>query len=175
MREKIFYILIFMLIILPALKAQVKVTGIVVNKQTLEPVSGATVFVTGTSIVTSTDDYGKFMFSTKLNSFTLSLKRIGYLSKNVRVSNTSKPLYIRLSPSPIELTGVQVVGNQTISTYFAYNRSFEQLAGEIDGTDFYERFPVSNAAYLANNSHIKIRSFRLGVTDIYRLYSAFIK
>jgi iron complex outermembrane receptor protein len=67
-----------------------------------------------------------------------------------------------------------VVGTkQTLSTYFAYNRSFEELAGEIDSADFYARRPVSNAAYLANDSHVKLSSFVLGLTDHYRLSDRF--
>ena len=69
----------------------------------------------------------------------------------------------------LRLTGdFQAGSNQTISTYFAYNRSFEELAGEIDSPEFYDRWPVSNEAYLANDSHIKVQSFRLCVTDFYR-------
>ncbi|MES2358076.1 MAG: TonB-dependent receptor plug domain-containing protein [Gemmatimonadota bacterium] len=62
-----------------------------------------------------------------------------------------------------------VSDNQTLSAYFAYNRSYEELAGEIDSADFYARRPVSNAAYLANDSHIQITSFITGLTDNYRL------
>ncbi|MDQ6736325.1 MAG: TonB-dependent receptor plug domain-containing protein, partial [Gemmatimonadota bacterium] len=57
---------------------------------------------------------------------------------------------------------------QSLGTYFSYNRSFEELAGEIDSADFYARRPVSNAAYLANDSHIQITSFVAGVTDHYQ-------
>jgi iron complex outermembrane receptor protein len=63
--------------------------------------------------------------------------------------------------------------NQTLSAYFSYNRSFEELAGEIDSTDFYNRLPVSNQAYLANDSHIKVTSFIAGVTDHYRISEQF--
>ena len=62
-----------------------------------------------------------------------------------------------------------IADNQTLSSYFSYNRSFEELAGEIDSTDFYNRAPVSNAAYLANDSHIQLTSFIAGVTHSYRL------
>ncbi len=61
-----------------------------------------------------------------------------------------------------------VSNNQTVSTYFAYNRSFEELAGEIDSSDFYNRNVLSNPAYLANDSHIAITSFLAGITDNYQ-------
>lgn len=66
-----------------------------------------------------------------------------------------------------------VSNNQTVSAFFSYNRSFEELAGEIDSTDFYNRNALSNPAYLANDSHIAITSFVAGVTDNYRLNDHF--
>ncbi|HEX6964422.1 MAG TPA: TonB-dependent receptor [Gemmatimonadaceae bacterium] len=66
------------------------------------------------------------------------------------------------------------VGNtQTLSAYVSYNRSFEELAGEIDSTAFYNRVPESNAAYLANDSHIQLSSFVAGITDHLRLSDRF--
>jgi iron complex outermembrane receptor protein len=63
--------------------------------------------------------------------------------------------------------------NQLVSAYFSYNRSFEELAGEIDSTSFYNRIPESNPAYLANDSHIQVTSFMAGVTDHYRFSDQF--
>lgn len=63
---------------------------------------------------------------------------------------------------------VNVGDNQTLTGYFSYNRSFEELAGEIDSTPFYNRIAQSNALYLANDSHIALNSFVAGVTDQYR-------
>jgi iron complex outermembrane receptor protein len=59
----------------------------------------------------------------------------------------------------------QLGGNEALSGYFSYNRSYEELAGEIDSTDYYGRQPVSNANYLANDSHIQLTSFFTGVAD----------
>ena len=56
---------------------------------------------------------------------------------------------------------------QTLSTYFAYANSYEQLSGEIDSTDFYARHAIDNPVYAANRSFIKIESNRIGITDDY--------
>ena len=70
----------------------------------------------------------------------------------------------------VHATGDLNVGeNQTLSAYFSYNRSFEELAGEIDSTPFYQRVPLSNPVYLANDSHIALNSVITGVTDHVRL------
>jgi iron complex outermembrane receptor protein len=66
-----------------------------------------------------------------------------------------------------------VAPNQTVNTFFSYNKSSEQLAGEIDSSDYYARSPVSDANYLANNSHIAITSFFTGVGDTYRISDRF--
>jgi iron complex outermembrane receptor protein len=63
--------------------------------------------------------------------------------------------------------------NQAVSAFFSYNRSYEELAGEIDSTDFFARRPVSDANYIANDSHIQITSFFTGVTDSYRINDHF--
>lgn len=62
---------------------------------------------------------------------------------------------------------IRVSSKQTLSTYFSYNHSNEQLAGEIDSADLYARNAVSNPLYVGNNSHVAIESFRAGVTDKY--------
>ncbi len=53
---------------------------------------------------------------------------------------------------------------QTIATFFSYANSYEQLAGEIDSTDFYDEQPIDNPVYLANRSRISIESQRAGFT-----------
>lgn len=69
----------------------------------------------------------------------------------------------------VHATGdVNLGDRQTLSGYFSYNRSFEELAGEIDSVPYYDRQALSNAAYLANDSHIALTSFMAGVTSSYR-------
>ncbi|HEX3926997.1 MAG TPA: TonB-dependent receptor [Gemmatimonadales bacterium] len=67
----------------------------------------------------------------------------------------------------------QAGAKQSLTTYFSYNKSYEELAGEIDSTDFYSRKPVSDANYLANNSHIQLTSFFTGVGDTYHINAHF--
>jgi iron complex outermembrane receptor protein len=61
----------------------------------------------------------------------------------------------------------------TLSTYFSYSHSHEELAGEIDSADFYNRKAVSDSNYTGNNSHVDIESFRGGVTDKYQFCKNF--
>jgi iron complex outermembrane receptor protein len=355
--------LIFMILLMvfsSVLFAQTTISGIVVDQLTKDPVPGVVVLVKGTNDNTTTNDQGKFTISSANSITVLSFSRIGYISKDVSLSTAIKTLYILLTSSPVQLTGVEIVGNsqtlnsqsigkltehdldrasglslensintipgvfmqsrtpwggaritirgyypstsgnspnsnglgyqvflnnipvtdaagttvlddidfsslgnvevikgpssslygsfiagtvnlttsrpapnqtsieqqtiagsyglfrtnttfqssgetsdivvnyghqtydsfrphsaswkdfvringdfeagsnQSFSAYFSYIRSFEELAGEIDSADFYNRLAVSNPLYLANDSHIKIESFRIGITDNYR-------
>ena len=62
-----------------------------------------------------------------------------------------------------------VSDRSTISTYFAYANSHEELAGEMDSAQFYGRQKWSDPAYLVNNSKVDIESFRGGVTSDYKI------
>ncbi len=84
-----------------------------------------------------------------------------------RPHSQSQKTYVRASGD------FGVAANQTVSTYFSYNRSLEDLAGEIDSADFYARRPVSDSFYVSNNSHIQITSWFAGATDNYRMNDRF--
>lgn len=57
---------------------------------------------------------------------------------------------------------------QKVTGYFSYNNSYEQIAGEIDSTDFYDEKAIDNPVYAANKSRISIESTRVGFRDEYR-------
>ncbi len=57
----------------------------------------------------------------------------------------------------------------TISTFFSYAHSHEELAGEMDSSQFYSRMKCSDPAYLVNDSKVDIESFRAGVSDNYKI------
>lgn len=106
-----------------------------------------------------------FQTSTDRSDLTLNYGYQGYNS--FRPHSGSIKNYVRASGD------FQVNDNQTVSTYFAYDRSAEQLAGEIDAADYYQREAVSNPMYLANDSHIDVNDFLGGVTDHIRLSNRF--
>lgn len=115
----------------------------------------------------SAGNYGLFRSSTtfmsagKNSDITLEYGNQKYNS--FRPHSASRKDFIRLNGD------FRIDSKQVLSTYFSYSRSLEQLAGEIDASDFYARKPVSNALYLANNSHTLMRNYLLGVTDNYQI------
>ncbi|HVS98454.1 MAG TPA: TonB-dependent receptor [Puia sp.] len=62
-----------------------------------------------------------------------------------------------------------VSDHNTISAFFAYAHSLEQLAGEMTDSIFYHRIAWSDPAYLVNGSKTVIESVRAGLTDNYRI------
>ncbi|HVU96552.1 MAG TPA: TonB-dependent receptor [Puia sp.] len=62
-----------------------------------------------------------------------------------------------------------VSDKNTLSAYFAYAHSLEQLAGEMTDSIIYHRIVWSDPAYLVNGSKTVIESFRAGLTDNYRI------
>ncbi|HEY4109460.1 TonB-dependent receptor [Puia sp.] len=66
-----------------------------------------------------------------------------------------------------------VSDKNTLSAYFAYAHSLEQLAGEMTDSIMYHRIVWSDPAYLVNGSKTVIESFRAGVTDNYKIDAHF--
>jgi len=62
-----------------------------------------------------------------------------------------------------------VSDRNTITAFFAYAHSLEQLAGEMTDSIFYHRIVWSDPAYLVNGSKTGIESVRAGLSDNYRI------
>ena len=132
--------------------------GGTINLSTAQPIAGNSFsqqLLSGTDGMLRTNT--TFAHSTDGSSFVMNYGHQAY--NGFRQGDFSGKEYLRVSGN------FKATGNQTISSYFSYNRSNEGLAGEIDSTDFYARRPVSDANYLANNSHIAVTSFFAGVGD----------
>jgi iron complex outermembrane receptor protein len=62
-----------------------------------------------------------------------------------------------------------VSDRNTLSAFFTYAHSLEQLAGELPDSVFYHRIVWSDPSYLVNGSKTVIESVRAGLTDNYRI------
>ena len=56
---------------------------------------------------------------------------------------------------------------QTLTTYAAYNHSYEQLAGQLTEDQFLNKENFAEPPYVANNGHVAIDSARLGISHKY--------
>ena len=90
----------------------VKVTGTVVSATDNEPLIGATVMVKGTTNGTATDIDGNFSIEAEAGK-TLVFSYVGYVSQDVKVSNTTSKLDIRLQENSQVLDDIVVVGYGT--------------------------------------------------------------
>lgn len=115
MKKNLFGMFVFILFSFSLIvKAQVTVKGTVVDHTTKEPIQNAAVTTEGTSISANTDEYGKFKIISPRAITMLTVKRIGYKTVSVNVSENKEPLYIQMSVSPVQLTGVEVVGSMQL-------------------------------------------------------------
>lgn len=87
-------------------------------------------------------------------------------SDGYRIHNESRKNYALLSAE------VQPSAKQSLSFYGAFNRSYEQLAGQLTEEQFNAKQNVAEAAYLGNDAHVAIDSIRLGATHSYEFHPA---
>ena len=110
MKSRMFFLFVlFMLCENSSLLAQAKtVSGVIIDSKTAEPVSGASVYVKGTTNGTSTDRDGRFSIQVSKGTV-IVISNVGFETQDVSVSN-SPSLKIRLVNSAAELTDLVVVG-----------------------------------------------------------------
>lgn len=98
------------IVIAPAIAFQQnKITGLVTDAQTGEPLPGVTVIVDGTSNGTATDINGNYSLDVSNSEVVLSFSYIGYISEKVAVSGQKK-IDVKLIPDIKKLDEVVVVG-----------------------------------------------------------------
>jgi outer membrane receptor protein involved in Fe transport len=110
--------LLAVLILIGAVAAQAKVTGkisgVVLNSETGEPVVGATVTVVDTDLATKTDEDGEyFIINVPIGQFDLLVSHVGYermVKKEVRVLvDLTTPVDFDITQAPVELANEVVV------------------------------------------------------------------
>jgi iron complex outermembrane receptor protein len=57
---------------------------------------------------------------------------------------------------------------QVFSTYLSYNDSYDELAGQLDSIQFFNKKNVGEKNYLDNDGHIGIESYRAGMSHRYQ-------
>lgn len=107
-------LLVMLLPIMPTLAQTQEVSGVVLDSESLLPISGAAVNVVGTQVGTSTDDNGQFVLLGLPTNATLQVNYLGYNSTTIAIPQSGNtPLRILLSPTSDELEEVVVVGYGT--------------------------------------------------------------
>ncbi|HHB51989.1 MAG TPA: TonB-dependent receptor, partial [Saprospiraceae bacterium] len=86
---------------------KIEIKGLVLDKQTMQPVEEATVQVKGTNIYASTDNEGKFSIETTEDK-TLIISHISYQKKEVLASNAAK---ILLDEKKVSLDEIIIASN----------------------------------------------------------------
>ncbi len=90
-----------------------KITGIVLDESNA-PVAGASIFIEGTTIGTTSDPKGKFMLTVPAGTKTVSISFLGYKKQYINIENQSD-IIVRLTENTSKLDEILVVGYGTES------------------------------------------------------------
>ncbi len=82
-------------------------------------------------------------------------------SDGYRVHNQSRKDYVLVTAD------FEASAKQSISTYAAFNHSYDQLAGQLTDDQFRNRDQAFEPPYIANNAHVAIDSLRFGIAHRY--------
>ncbi|MCX6215892.1 TonB-dependent receptor [Spirosoma sp.] len=106
---------VFIVLLTTAGYAQITITGRVVDPTNSQPITGASVLVSGSSRGTTANDKGQFELSASEGD-QLQISAIGYQTQTVKIKATTRTLTIELESSNIDLNEVIVSGYSTPQT-----------------------------------------------------------
>ncbi len=165
-----------MLMFSASLFAQTKVTGIIMDGEYNQPLPGASVFVKGTKIGSTTDFDGKFEFTTTEKSGILLISFLGFETKSVPFTATSKSVNlgnIVLNPDANQLTEIVLVGKGVVDlatgrkTPIAVSTiKAEEIQAKVGTADVTQALVNTPSVYVAGqaggygDSRITVRGFQ---------------
>ncbi|MBI9066766.1 MAG: TonB-dependent receptor [Salinivirgaceae bacterium] len=136
---KIFFSLFVGFVFSTHLYAQEKtISGIVLDGNSGEPLPGATVFITGTTVGTISDFDGNFSLNYS-QGVTLSVSFIGYITQEITLGD-QKNINVKMLPDVTQLDELVVVGYGT-----AKKRSVLGAVAKVDGNEL-SKVPVADVS-----------------------------
>jgi TonB-dependent starch-binding outer membrane protein SusC len=137
-KQKLLFIIAFLLLLSSNAWAQVVVTGTVLDTDK-QPIVGANVVVKGTTIGTMTDIDGKFSINAPSTSSIITISFIGYVSRDFIAGNNTS-INATLESEATALSEVVVIGYGSVK-----KRDLTGSVASVSG-DQIAAVPVSNAA-----------------------------
>jgi len=102
-------ILFFLIINLKLVAYNQVIKGTIFDNKTKEKIYSASIYFSGTSVGTLSDQNGDFQLDvSKYSSMPLTISAIGYYSVTLKVFSTGKPNLVYMDPKLFELTEVVV-------------------------------------------------------------------
>jgi outer membrane receptor protein involved in Fe transport len=139
----------FLIVLVPALVfAAGKIHGKVVDKDTGEPLIGATVSLVGTTRGATTDENGEFyILQVEVGTYTVQASYVGYQPvriANVRVNeNLTTEVNFSLTKSAVEVAPVEIVAQRPLIEKSATNET------RIINSDFLQSIPIRSVTQAA--------------------------
>ncbi len=118
------------------------ITGTVVSERTSAPVADAQVAVEGQPIGSTTDASGRFRLTgvTGMGSVELSIRRIGFVPRNVSVQVGASDVRIVMAERALELGGVVVTGTAGVTE----KRAIGNAVTTVNAADIVATQPINN-------------------------------
>jgi iron complex outermembrane recepter protein len=138
----------------------------VVNLRTIRPIAGKT----SVGQETVVGSYGLLRSTTSFqaaNDRSAILVNYGYQESDGYMAHTaSTKKFVNFSGE------FDINSRQTINTYAGYSKSYDERGGELTIAQYNAGDYSGNPAYIKNNAHSKVSSFRGGVGHTYRFSNA---
>lgn len=71
------------------------------------------------------------------------------------------------------MSDFELNSKQSISAYLGYSNSYDERQGELDTTQYKNMDYTGNPAYIKNNAHSAVRTFRAGIAQTYKFDTSF--
>ncbi|MEO6069595.1 MAG: TonB-dependent receptor [Chitinophagaceae bacterium] len=133
----------------------------VVNLKTIKPEKGKT--SVGQEVMMGSNGLRRYTTHFQMGADRSSLLvNYGYQkSDGFMVHNRSTKRFVNVAGD------YQINNKQAINTYFGYSNSYDERGGELTITQYINKDYSGNPAYIKNNAHSNIISFRAGVGHTY--------
>ncbi|MBC8312784.1 MAG: TonB-dependent receptor [Candidatus Cloacimonetes bacterium] len=121
--KKIFFLLFNILLLLIAKICAAEISGRIISEKDGSPISFAKVLFLPENTIILSDENGNFRIDNRNKSGTLQISAIGFETKKIEITpKITDFLTIKLSIKPIEISGINVKGEQINSlTFFSNN------------------------------------------------------
>ena len=126
MKNHHYFLAVLLYILLPNLKANAEIAGLIVNSQTNKAIPFVNISIKNTHYGTVSDINGnyKFVVSSKYNNATICFSCIGYNSKEISIHQLKNKPNISLVPADVQLSEVTIMPDSTLRSFLkrAYNK-----------------------------------------------------
>ena len=147
---------------------EIKIRGIVTDSATGEPIPYVNIQVLNTNWGTTTNKEGRFQLVLRMESCSLKITHIGYISYVVNVHDSINNLTIKLKPAPIEFEPVEVYAGKNDYSWEEYfiSKAIEKKNEFLDKLSHYSAFAYSKTSISSADSSEDLYAYIESISEI---------